>query len=64
MRIKMLETKCGSPDGHIVNLYPKGAELLIPHNLATSFIRNGWATPLESFDFNEWFEGFLKEIRK
>ena len=64
MRIKMLSTHYGSPDGHVVPFYPKGSELALPQSLAAHFISKGWAKSLESFDFNEWLDGFIIEIRK
>ncbi len=64
MRVKILWNKHSSPDGHVVRFYPKGAEMFLPTDFARRAINQGWAVSLESFDFDEWFENFRKELRK
>lgn len=64
MKIRMLETRSGSPDAHVVYLYAKGAELDLPQSMAAYFIKNGWAESLESSDFNDWLDDFINAIRK
>lgn len=43
MKIKMLKTRQGSPDGMIVNTYTSGETVDIPDELAQVFIRHRWA---------------------
>jgi hypothetical protein len=43
MKIKMLKTRQGSPDGIAVNTYASGETLEIPDDLAQVFIRHRWA---------------------
>ena len=44
MKIKMKETKKGSPDGVLVFDYQKGKTYDPPESLATAFVRAGWAS--------------------
>ncbi len=43
MKIKMLITRQGSPDGIIVNTYNSGETVDMPDELAHVFIRQRWA---------------------
>lgn len=43
MKIKMLKTRQGSPDGITVNTYVSGETVDICEELALVFIRQGWA---------------------
>jgi hypothetical protein len=43
MKIKMLKTRQGSPDGMIVNTYISGESVDVPDELAQIFIRHRWA---------------------
>ena len=43
MIIKMLYSKKGSPDGHIVRQYHKGETYDVPQSLAASFLNAGAA---------------------
>jgi hypothetical protein len=43
MKIKMLKTRQGSPDGMIVNTYTSGETVDVPDELALVFIRHRWA---------------------
>ena len=44
MKVRMKETKKGSPDGVEVNEYKKGRTYDLPDRLAGAFVRAGWAT--------------------
>ncbi len=46
MKIKMLKTRQGSPDGIIVNTYNGGETVDMPEELAHVFIRQRWARRL------------------
>ena len=46
MKIKMLKTRQGSPDGIIVNTYISGETVDVPDELAHIFIRQRWARKL------------------
>lgn len=46
MKIKMLKTRSGSPDGIIVNTYTSGETVEMPDELAHVFIRHRWARKL------------------
>ncbi len=46
MKIKMLKTRQGSPDGIIVNTYNSGETVDVPDELAHVFIRQRWAHKL------------------
>ncbi|MBT5551703.1 MAG: hypothetical protein HOJ79_14630 [Nitrospina sp.] len=43
MKIKMLKTRQGSPDGMVVNTYTIGESVDVPDELAQIFIRHRWA---------------------
>lgn len=43
MKIRMRETREGSPDGVCVLVYCKGETYDVPEELAETFIREGWA---------------------
>lgn len=47
MRIKMLQTRRGSPDGFLSRRFYKGKTYNLPDSLACSFLRNGWAYNVE-----------------
>lgn len=47
MKIRMLETRRGSPDCRLVYLYPKGLKADVPPSLGCAMIQNGWAESLE-----------------
>lgn len=42
MKIKMLETRTGSPDGRTVHSYVRGEEYEMPDSLARVFVDEGW----------------------
>ena len=44
MKIRMKETKLGSPDGALVTEYKKGRTYDVPDKLADAFVKAGWAT--------------------
>lgn len=52
MKIRMLESRPGSPDGVTVQWYPKGEEFLFDtpggQDLGAVFVREGWAKLVES----------------
>lgn len=48
MKIKMLETRTGSPDGIVVRSYTQGEQYQVPDALAKIFIAEGWAKPVVS----------------
>jgi len=43
MKVRMLVTKQGSPDGIRVNEYKKGDVVDVPQGLAEVFLENKWA---------------------
>ena len=43
MKLKMLETRSGSPDGVSTVLYKKNREYELPDDLACVFIKEKWA---------------------
>lgn len=43
----MLQTRTGSPNGIIINTYRAGEEYPLPLDLATVFVREGWAVPAD-----------------
>lgn len=45
MRIGMLTTKRGSPDGVQVKTYTEGEPYDVPDDLGAVFVREGWAEP-------------------
>lgn len=47
MRLRMLQTKTGSPDGVSSMTFPKG-ECEVPEDLAVVFLREGWAVPVDT----------------
>lgn len=48
MRIKMLETRTGSPDGVTVRSYAKGEQYDLPDGLAEVFVHEGWGKPVQA----------------
>lgn len=48
MKIKMLESRSGSPDGISTLLYEKGQEYCLPDDLAWVFIDEKWAVKASS----------------
>ena len=42
MKIKMLETRLGSPDGRTVHSYARGEQYELPDDLAKVFVGEGW----------------------
>ncbi len=47
MKLKMLKTAAGSPDGLTVLRYERHAEVEVPEALARVFCGQGWARPLK-----------------
>lgn len=47
VRIKMLETRTGSPDGMTVCSYSKGEQYELPDRLAQVFVQEGWGKPVQ-----------------
>ncbi len=47
MKIKMLETRMGSPDGVSVLSYSEGEQYELPDGLAQVFIAEGWAKAVD-----------------
>lgn len=47
MKIKMLETKLGSPNGIDVEKYEKGNEYEMEGHLLEVFLKHGWAEKVE-----------------
>ena len=47
MKVRMKETKKGSPDGVQVFEYKKGRTYDLPDRLANAFVRAGWATAVK-----------------
>lgn len=43
VKIKMLQTRKGSPDGFVVNEYLKDKTYTVRESLAREFFANGWA---------------------
>jgi len=46
VKIKMLETRTGSPDGVSVRTYVKGEQYELPDELARVFVHEGWGKPV------------------
>jgi hypothetical protein len=46
VKIKMLETRTGSPDGFTVRSYTKGEQYELPDELANVFVHEGWGKPI------------------
>ena len=50
MRVRMLETKPGSPNGIAVNVYHKGNVYELPDELARCFLSVGHAEPVDLYN--------------
>lgn len=50
MKIKMLQTRSGSPNGVSTVLYEKDREYEIPDELAQIFLKEKWARPVGKKD--------------
>ena len=48
--IEVLETQFGSPDGNEVRRYQAGTSYLMPEDLATVFVREGWGRKVDMPD--------------
>jgi hypothetical protein len=48
MKIKMLKTRQGSPDGITVNTYISGSTVDVPEELGRVFIRHRWARKVKA----------------
>ena len=48
MKIKMLETRVGSPDGVTVRSYARGEQYELPDGLAQVFIDEGWGKQVQA----------------
>lgn len=48
VKIKMLETRKGSPDGMTVCSYQRGEQYELPDELARVFVREGWAKQVQA----------------
>jgi hypothetical protein len=48
MKIQMVTTERGSPDGNTVLEYEAGEEYEVPEELGEVFVREGWAKPAEA----------------
>jgi hypothetical protein len=57
MIIYMLETRRGSPNGFGAKRYHKGRHYDIPHTLAASFLKNGWAIEVPDEDVHSGVNG-------
>jgi hypothetical protein len=66
MQIQIIETRRGSPDGHTVTQYHAGETYEVPHTMGTQFIRNGWATEVETPapTANESMNGFFGDMAR
>ena len=53
MKVRMLETRLGSPDGIQVNEYKAGEKYDMPESLAKGFLKNGWAEEDRTLDVPE-----------
>lgn len=53
MKVKMLITRQGSPDGIIVNIYNSGETVDMPDELAHVFIRQSWARKLSDLSMKD-----------
>ena len=51
MKLKMLETRSGSPDGVSTVLYERDREYELPDDLAYVFIKEKWARTVGKKDF-------------
>jgi hypothetical protein len=47
MKIKMLETRLGSPNGVLVLPYTEGEEYELPDSLGRVFLTEGWARAVD-----------------
>lgn len=47
VKIKMLETRTGSPDGMTVRSYTKGEQYEMPGDLAQVFVQEGWGKVMQ-----------------
>jgi len=48
VKIKMLETRTGSPDGVTVCSYAKGEQYDLPDGLAQVFVHEGWGKQMQA----------------
>lgn len=49
-KAKMKQTVLGSPDGILVTKYNQGEEYLLPEKLYDSFVKNDFASPVETVE--------------
>lgn len=61
MKIRMLETKKGSPDGIRINEYEIGKKYDIPKSLAEAFLRAGWAEEDKILDVPKEIKKYKRE---
>lgn len=47
VKIKMLETRTGSPDGMTVRSYARGEQYELPDGLAQVFVSEGWGKQVQ-----------------
>jgi hypothetical protein len=64
MKLKMLETRQGSPDGISVATYEEGQTYDIPKDLAGVFIREDWAEPLKKKEADPAASGAVTKGQK
>jgi hypothetical protein len=48
VKIKMLATKLGSPDGRTVHTYARGEQYELPDDLAKVFVDEGWGKQVQA----------------
>ena len=57
MKLIMLETKEGSPDGTVVNRYQKDQTYDVADSLAEAFVKEGWAKQVKEKALTKSTEG-------
>lgn len=64
MKIRMLQTQKGSPDGIQVNEYEQGKKYDLPESLAEVFLDNKWAEQDKALEIPEKKEKKSRRIKK
>lgn len=71
MKIHMLHTRKGCPDGFVTKVYLKGEDYTVPDSLGHYFLRQGVACNMDHYEdapeantiLGDLFENFRKEFR-
>lgn len=62
MKVKMLETRRGSEDGHVVRRFVKGETYDVAEMLAVRFLKNGWAYNVEPEEEEDHLTRFFRSL--